>query len=100
MLSRRQVPAVHGDGAADLVEDGAELRVGELAAPVRLEDLGAAVALQSFDEGLCVRSGHRGCWIIQNRDRHTLGDALFVLNPLAICLRYWVHLEATSQKTT
>ena len=36
----------------------------------------------------------------QNRDRHTLGDALVVLNPLMICLRYWGHLEATSQKTT
>ena len=35
---------------------------------------------------------------IQNRDRHTLGDALVVLNPLAICLRYWGHLEARSQK--
>ena len=66
LFRRRSLPSMEMPPLT-LVEDGGELRAGELAAPVRVEDLGAAVAFQSFDEGLCARSGHQGCWIIQNR---------------------------------
>ena len=64
-------PAIHGDGDAGVFEHSRELEAGELAALVGIEDLGPAVAVQGFSQGLDAGPGIQG--IGQPPGEHTAG---------------------------